>query len=842
MAMPYRKTGYDDKEIIVIGIGASAGGLASIEKFFKAMKPDQTYGAAFVIVQHLDPNHKSILMELVKNFTSMQVYQIVDGITVKKDTVYIIPENHDLAFNEGKLHLMKPSTARGSKFPIDQFFRSLATAQGSKSIGIIFSGAGTDGTLGLKEIKAEGGIVFIQTPESAEFDSMPRSALQAKVADYIMTPQEMPSAILRFLKHEQQPDKTNRNIEEHNLFPLLSLLRDATGHSFHSYKKSSLLRRVERRMIANQIETIDAYTQFLTQQPSEIEQLFKDLLIGVTNFFRDPEAFDFIKKNVLPEIFSPNHNRTNFRFWSAACSTGEEAYSLSIIIHEYLESTGNTTIEYQVFATDIDIQSIEKARLGIFPDSITAHVSQDRLEKFFIKDKHSYRLSKKIRDSVIFAKQDLIKDPPFSKIDLICCRNLLIYFEQELQKKVISLFNFALNQNGYLFLGNSESLSDDSVSFSTVNKKWKIFKHNTELLKKNQINRFPIPVQYKQIHKRSEMKVPESYRIDIKNSIEKQLQQHFGLPAIVFNKKLDILYLYGKTGPYLEPANGMAFMNLNQMIKNSIKIEAITLIRNHIQGASSAHSILIRNNKENFSTQLSIFDFELEGKDEEMYLLVIKEIPETEYNEQIIQKSSDEITNDHLVYLERELQAKEEYLKTAIEELETSNEELKSTNEELQSANEELQSSNEELETSKEELQSVNEELTTVNQELQRRIDELSDLNNDVNNLFAGTGIATIFVDENMVIRRFTPSATDIVHLIPADVGRPLNHIASDLVPEVDFISNLQSVLDTLVPIEKIVENQSGKSFIMRIQPYRSLENVVSGAVLTFVELNKYKI
>lgn len=830
----------DSEEVVVAGIGASAGGLASIEKFFTAIPNKTSFGIAFVIVQHLDPNHKSILMEIVSNFTGMKVHQIEDGMRVEADNVYIIPENCDLALKDGKLHLIQLDKIRSPRLPIDQFFRSLASELGSRAIGIILSGGGSDGSLGIKEIKAESGFVLVQSPDSSEFDSMPKNALLTNAVDYVLPPEQMPAAISEILLRSNNIQPQVIRSLDIPIHEILMRLKNKTGHDFQEYKKSSLLRRIERRMSINKMSSMENYCSFLNSNDSEIHELFNDLLIGVTNFFRDPEAFEFISTKILPNIFTPERKESIVRFWCAACSTGEEAYSLAIIIREYLERTGDDSFEFQIFATDIDIQSVEKARLGIFPQSISTHVSKDRLERFFIQDEGNYRLSNKIRDTIIFAKQDLIKDPPFSKIDFISCRNLLIYFEHDLQKKVMTLFNFSLNTGGYLFLGNSESIGEDAKFYLTVNKKWKIYKRSTDSLKNTNAHRFFMPAQQKQLFQRINMKVPETYRNELKETIESNLLQHFSLPVIIINSKMDILYLFGKTGPYLEPVTGMANMNLHQMLKNNIKIETITLVRRFTQKDTSENSIIIKNASSDSAVQVTVVNFTVAGQADETYMLVFKEILYTDINKNLINKSSDEITNDHLVYLEHELLAKEGYLQTAIEEFETSNEELKSANEELQSANEELQSANEELETSKEELQSVNEELITVNQELQKKIDELSDLNNDVNNLFAVTGIATIFVDEQMVIRRFTPAAIEIVNLIHSDIGRPLHHIASNLSADSNLNGILKEVLDTLIPEEKIVKTVSKKSYIMRIQPYRSAENVVSGAVITFVHLNNY--
>jgi two-component system CheB/CheR fusion protein len=836
------------KELIIVGIGASAGGLEAFENFFTALPAGSGSNMAFVLVQHLDPTHKSILTDLVKRYTKMNVFEVQDGMAVEPECAYIIPPNRDMAALHGKLHLMEPESPRGLRLPIDYFFRSLAQDQGERAICIVLAGTGTDGTLGLKAIKGEGGMVMVQAPESAKYDGMPRSAVATGLADYILPPQEMPAQLLAYVERvfgkpgvkapAAAPPKNTDTL--HKVF---ILLRAHTGYDFSFYKQNTIQRRIERRMAVNQIERLERYVRYLQQTPLEVETLFKELLIGVTNFFRDPEAFAVVQEKALPNLLANKAPGAAIRVWAPGCSTGEEAYSWAILLRERLDEL-KKEYKVQVFATDIDSEAIEKARAGIYPDSIAADVSPERLQRFFThnQDDSHYRVSKTIRDMVVFARQNVIEDPPFSKQDIISCRNLLIYLGPELQKRVIPLFHYALNQNGYLFLGNSETIGEFVDLFAAVDRKWKLYQSKGVSAIRPAIHDFaaaPLPEQAGEILAAG--RKTKRDRISIREAVEQTLLADYAPACAIVNEKGEVLYIHGRTGKYLEPPPGEASLNILRMAREGLKLELTAALRKAIAKKETVRcqNLPVKANGGAITVNLSVSPVTNPASIPGLVMVVFEDVPPVE-SPNIAADVSRESTNNNqrLADLERELKAKDEHLQTTIEELETSNEELKSTNEELQSTNEELQSTNEELETSKEELQSVNEELITVNMELLKKVDELSRANNDMNNLMAGTGIATVFVDHQLRIQRFTPTATQVINLIQTDVGRPVSHIVSNLAYG-NLVKDIKAVLDTLIPKETEVQTTDGLWYLMRILPYRTLENVIDGAVITFVQITQ---
>ena len=824
----------------IVGIGASAGGLNAIEIFFKAMPPDKETGMAFILVQHLDPEHKSILNDLVKQYTRMKVYVVEDGMKVEPNCVYIIPPNRDMAFFHGNLQLLEPNHPRGLRLPIDFFFRSLADDLHERAICIILSGTGADGTLGLKAIKGEGGIAIVQSPETAGYDGMPRNAISTGLVDFVLPPEKIPEQLVGYVKrvflHKAMPAESLPHQAEDIMKKIFFMIRNQTGHDFTCYKPTTINRRIQRRMAVNKIEDAGEYVQFLKSNPMEVETIFRELLIGVTNFFRDTKAFDSIQEKLIPKIFENKKSGAKIRVWIPACSTGEEAYSFAILMQEYMaEKKKNYTV--QIFATDIDSVSIEKARAGIFPESIAADVSPERLSQFFILENNTYHINKTIRDMVVFAKQDIIKDPPFTKLDAMSCRNLLIYFGSELQKKIIPLFHYALNPDGFLFLGNSETTGDFGDLFKVIDKKWKLYQRKGAEGFRSTIDTSHQPF-IDEI--KTEVKTTMSQvlrRNHLRELLERSLMEDYTPPCVIVNAELDVKYIHGKTGKYLEPAVGEASLNLARMAREGLKMELTAAVRKAVaqQVKVRYEHLHVKNNGNSVTVNLVALPFKNPDLSNNLVMVIFEEVavdihPDIKTNSQITDK------DQWISELERDLRTKDEYLQTTVEELETSNEELKSTNEELQSSNEELQSTNEELETSKEELQSVNEELITVNNELQKKIEELSYVNNDMNNLLASTGIGTIFVDLKMYIKRFTPAATQIINLIQTDLNRPVSDIALRLTNYPALTQDIKKVLDNLIPIEKEVQNSEGKNYSMRIQPYRTLENVIEGVVLTFVE------
>jgi two-component system, chemotaxis family, CheB/CheR fusion protein len=836
----------------IVGIGASAGGLAAFEAFFANLPTDTESGIAFVLVQHLDPDHKSILAELVRRYTRLKVYEVEDGMTIEPNCTFIIPPNRDLALLHGKFHLMEPAAPRGLRLPIDFFFRSLAQDLNERAICIVLTGTGTDGTLGLRAIKEAGGMAMVQSPESAGYDGMPRSAIATGLADYVLPANKMPAQLIAYVQHAfgQRPMSAAAPEVVPWLQKIFVLLRAQTGHDFSGYKQSTIRRRVERRMAVHQIEQVEHYVRYLRQSPAEIETLFQELLIGVTGFFRDPEAYEVLAERVVPRIFANQSAKAPIRVWVAGCATGEEAYSIAILLQEHADTLGKE-FNVQVFATDIDHDSIEKARAGVYPVNIAADVSPERLARFFTQENGAvYRINKSIRDRLIFAEQDIIKDPPFSRLALVSCRNLLIYMEPELQKKVVPLFHYALIPGGFLVLGNSETIGEFTNLFEAVDRKWKIYRCKAGAYLSATRLELPVLPLRPETALPAAAEEPKEKRTSIRALTEKALLHDYAPTCVTVNDQGEILYIHGRSGKYLELAPGDISVNILRTVREGLRLELATAMRRAV-----THKEIVRHDglpyRTNGDTQivnLIVKPAENTFPESDLIFIIFEDaVPAP--GEESAPEAGSAVEEDGLrgpqdqriAALERELRVKTEYLQTTIEELETANEELKSTNEELQSTNEELQSTNEELETSKEELQSINEELATVNTELQQKIDDLSLVNNDMNNLLAGTGIGTIFVDHQLRIQRFTPAAIDIVNLIQTDIGRPVGHIASNLMNYDRLVEDTKAVLDTLIPRETEVLTAMGQWYLMRIQPYRTLENVIEGAVLTFVKITEQK-
>ena len=867
----------------IVGIGASAGGLAAFGAFFSGMPADADPGMAFVLVQHLAPDHKSILGDLIQRSTRMQVFDVEDGVVVRPNCIYIIPPNRDMAFLNGTLQLLEPSAPRGQRLPIDFFFRSLAQDQGQRAIGVVLSGMGSDGTQGVRAIKGEGGMVMAQNPESTEFDGMPRSAIATGLVDYELPPNEMPARLIAYARHAfgqaRLPVAVDTPKTESALKKIFILLRAQTTHDFSQYKPSTINRRIERRMAVHQIDVLESYVRFLQQTPAEVEALFRDLLIGVTNFFRDPEAFKALEEQVIPKLFENKLAGAAIRVWCTGCSTGEEAYSLAILLQEHMDSL-KQHFTVQLFATDIDSRAIATARGGLYPANIAADISAERLARFFSaeSDGSAYRVHKGIRDMLVFSEHDIIKDPPFSRLDLITCRNLLIYLNAELQKKLIPLFRYALKPGGVLFLGTSEGVGEFSESFVVLDRKAKLYqrKENVHGRERGTLTHILPPLTTPDAGPSLRAGVQRTAfpaKQPMRELTEQALLRQLAPNSALVNDQGDIFYLHGRTGMYLEPAPGEpGISNILKMAREGLRRDLAKALHQAVGTREVVHcpGLRVKTNGHFTFVNLTVCPVPVGAAASlssptppnapaalarpapagpYLYLAILEDVPAPEAMQSsavpanaegvVTTSGTDSDAAQRIAELLNELRAKEEYIQSTHEELESSNEELKSSNEEMQSVNEELQSTNEEMETSKEELQSVNEELNTVNIELQTKIGDLSRANNDMNNLLAGTGIGTVFVDHQLRILRFTPAASAIINLIQGDVGRPVSHIVSNLVGYDSLAADMREVLNTLAPKAVDVQTTNGKWHTMRILPYRTLDNVIEGAVISFIDITE---
>jgi len=827
----------------IIGIGASAGGLEALEQFLK--KVPVASGMAFVIVQHLDPTHKGIMHELLGRAISMEVFQVKDRTRVKPNCVYLIPPNKDMSILHGVLHLFEPTTPRGLRLPIDFFLRSLAEDRRQYSIAVILSGMGSDGTLGLRAIKEKAGLVLVQDPASAKFDSMPRSAIAAGLADVVAPAEDLPGKIIDYLLHNLAIAKDGLPLEEKDqsaLEKVLILLRAKTGHDFFMYKKNTVYRRIERRMSIHRINRIASYVRYLQENPQELELLFKELLIGVTNFFRDVASWEHLRLKDLPELLKNREGDQPLRAWSAGCSTGEEAYSLAITFKEALEQIKpQKDFTLHIFATDLDRETIDKARQGLYPDNISADVSLERLKHFFAKENGGgYRIKKDIRDMVTFATQNVIMDPPFTKLDILVCRNLLIYLTPELQKKLLLLFHYSLNPGGILFLGSSETVSTFTHLFAPLDIKSRLFRR-LESVMTTEMPTFPalsLPAPAG-VPKELSMLKPVT---NLQSLADQLLLRHFSPPAVLVNDKGDILYISGRTGKYLEPASGKANWNIFAMAREGLRFDIGTAFQKALRQkkAVTIKGLTVSENSDTYTVDITVQAIQEPETLRGMVMIIFTDVatPPAEKTKAGSKKAP--AGHAKAGALEQELERLREELQTTREEMQSSQEELKSTNEELQSTNEELQSTNEELTTSREEMQSMNEELQTVNAEQHSKMDELAKTNNDMRNLLNSTEIVTVFLDNDLHIRRFTTGADKLFNLIPGDVGRPLSDIASDMIyPE--MTEEAREVLRTLVFSEKQITTSDGRWYSVRIMPYRTADDVIGGLVITFANITAAK-
>jgi len=829
----------------VIGIGASAGGLEALEEFFQNVPKDS--GMAYVVISHTDPGRSSLLPDIIQRRSDIPVTVVKDGMNVEPNTTYLPPSNRDLVL-EGDIFRLKEQQ-RGStlRLPIDTFLKSLADSRGELACCVILSGTGTDGTQGLRVIKEKGGITVVQTTESAKYEGMPESAIGTGLADFVIRPSEMPERLIEcFFAGAGMPKPEEVVVEDElpaTISKIITTISTRTGHDFSAYKKSTLIRRIQRRMTVTRVLSPQKYLTYLHHNPGEIESLFQDLLIGVTSFFRDPEAFDMLKKEVLPGLLTRQAEHEPFRVWAAGCATGEEVYSTVILLMECLDELG-TRRDIQVFGTDLDHTSIEKAREGVYPENIAADLSPERLKNFFEKENNNFRVRRAVRESVVFAAHNLLKDPPFSRLDLLVCRNLLIYLEPKAQKKVLPLFHYALRPGGVLFLGSSETVGEFADLFTPVHKKWSVYRRVDVSPALQPIVEFPTggkaaaTAVERALAGQQLAEVGES---EIAAATSRLLLEMHTPECVVVNRRGEINYVHGRTGKYLEPAPGRMSVNVVDMAREGLRFELASALRSVVASGETVRREGLR-----VKTNGGFQDFNLTvkpmGKPEPLKNMIVILFEEVLTHRRAWQRRkkgdiAPEAAIQRTMELEREIARLQQDHRIAMEELETSNEELKSVNEELQSSNEELQSTNEELESSREELQSLNEELSTVNAELHEKIVELSQSYETINYVLNSTGIAILFVDRDLTVLRFTQETTKLINLIAGDIGRPLTHISTNISYDA-FIDDIRSAIVDHKMLEKEVHTRDGHAYSTKIMPYRDQKGQVSGTVITFINMD----
>jgi len=840
----------------IVGIGASAGGLAAFTELLKFLPPDT--GMGFVLVLHLDPDHKSLLPEILARNTQMPVVEVQDGLSVEPNHVYIIAPNKKMTLAQGLLRLTPREKTNGMYMPVDALFHSMAEEWGSQSIGIVLSGGDGDGAIGLKAIKAAGGITFAQCAGTAQVSSMPNTAAATGDVDFILSPQAISEELAKIGHHsyltQPNPAETIVGLSkgEQVLQTIFTLLQTATRIDFTHYKHTTLKRRVLRRMVLYQLERLEDYVKYLQDTPQEVEALFQDFLIHVTSFFRDPEAFQVLKEQVFPSIMLNRAPDDPIRIWVPGCSTGEEVYSIAICLLEFLEAR-QLLPTIQIFGTDISEPAIEKARLGVYIASQVNKVSLLGLQRFFVKVEGGYEISKSIRQMCIFAKQNLIADPPFSHLDLISCRNLLIYLKPSLQKQVFPLFHYSLKPTGFLLLGTAESTGEFSNLFALVDKKQKIYRKLTEaqsnfsLFKSNYLGQQANDEKINQC---------ASSEIDLQKQADVIVWNKYAPAGVMINSELEIIQFRGETSPYLAPAPGKPSFNLLNMASASLRLELRTALIQvkRLDIPVRKEGIQVTEREQLRQLNLEVIPFNAPPAKERYFLVLFEDVPSAAISQSLDDKRRGNLRRgkqiaikQELIQLKQELAttkqdlaATKEYLQSIIQEQESTNQEIVTVNEEILSSNEELQSTNEELETAKEEIQSTNEELHTTNEELRSRILESNQVNKDLRNLLSSVNIPIVMIGNDLTIRRFTPMAEKIFNLLPTDLGRPLNHIKPNInVPNLEQL--LLEVVDTLVTKQQEVQDYEGYWYDLRISPYKIVENQIDGAVIVLVDIDNLK-
>lgn len=825
----------------IIGIGASAGGLAALEAFFETAVPD--LGAAFVVIQHLDPKHSSMIAEILSRHTDMPVKQIEHGMKVEPDHVYVIPPNYYAALNDQSFELGEAVPHHGLRLPIDSFFCSLAAQQHHRAVGIILSGTGSDGSLGLRELKAAGGIVFAQSPETAQFDGMPRAAIATGQVDVVCAVPDMVPKIRDYLSHdyvripEDAEDAAELIGDESGINSVIAVLQAQLGIDLRGYKTGTLGRRIARRMGLHNIAKVSDYLAYLREQPDEAKKLYKDLLISVTSFFRDPEAFETLRDSAIVDLVRGKASDEEIRVWVPGCATGEEAYSIAMLLIEELERT-KKRCPIQIFATDLDEAALAVGRQGVYSASLVADIPPDRLQRFFIQHGKDYQISKELRETVTFALQNVISDPPFSRLDLISCRNLLIYLTAKLQDRILGYFHFALRKGGYLFLGRSESMGQLRGMFETIDKNSRLYRRleNTT----NHVASFPVtgvlaraPVTGPPPTQRTK----ETVRL--RELMQQQLLRSYAPAAVLTNARHQVLYFMGPTARYLEQPSGLPTQDLLTLAHPELRKS----LRSGIKKAVESHEVVtivevsIKRGPPRQDTKISIRPLAATDQAEKLLIVTFEDItpPDTAQLPEATEPASEQST---IGELEHKLRDAQEDLQINLEELESTNEELQASNEEMMSVNEELQSANEELETSKEELQAMNEELSTVNNQLKDKVEQLAELSDDLANFVSSTGIATLLLNAHHTIGRFTPAAKRLFNLIDSDLGRPIGDIRQKFADD-KFLEDVDKVFQSFTPIEREVRAEDGATYLMRIAPYRADKQRSGGVVVTFVDISQ---
>jgi two-component system, chemotaxis family, CheB/CheR fusion protein len=849
-----RELSPSDLNFPVVGIGASAGGLQAIKQFFEHMPKDN--GMAFVIVLHLAPDHQSLAGKIIQETTKMPVLQVTETVPIRKNHVYVISPAQSLHMNDGYLRVAPAEPRQGGHVAIDLFFRDLADVHKERAFCLVLSGTGSDGAVGLSRIKEQGGVTIAQSPADAEFDGMPQAAIDTQMVDLVLPVAEIPQKLLELWHNSQairlptandpeihtQPPTSEREAAaaEQSLHDILVQLRAGTGHDFKHYKRATVLRRIERRMQVTAQADLPSYYSYLQNHPDETKSLLGDLLIGVTNFFRDREAFEALERDVLPSLLQPVEPGSvapeEIRVWSAGCSTGEEAYTLAMLVSDQLVHDASPA-KLQVFATDIDERAITAGRNGAYPEAIITDVPPTRLRQYFLKDGHSYRVRKEIRERVLFAKHNLLSDPPFSQIDLIVCRNLLIYLDREVQREILQMFHFALRPGGYLFLGSSESADACHELFTPVDKRNRIFRSKYGTASSRRTPTMPRGGYVRTTASPTTPLGPPIRKVSFAD-IHLRAIERSAPPSMIVDANADILHMSESAGRFLRHVGGEMSRNLLTLVNPQLRLEIRTTLFQVNQSGQAVKSrqVNLERNGRRFLVDLLAQPYRDDQSDGDFVLVVFDEM-EVDAAEQL-ESNTDQTENQVLSNLERELQRTKLHLQDTIEQAEVSSEELKASNEEMQAINEELRSATEELETSKEELQSINEELLTVNYELKTKVEETDKINDYLTNLIASTDIATVFVDRSVRIKWFTPRATEIFSMLPVDTGRSLLDITHRL-DYADMASDATQVFESLNMIEREVSSNDGRWYIARLLPYRSSEDHIDGTVLTFIDISK---